>query len=252
VHKRTDSLPAYDSLLRGIEHLRGYAADDNRRARELFERAIFLDPRFALAHAYLAMALVVEHGYADAPGPVKQQALDTAQTALRLDPDDGRCHQYLALVHLYRDEFDLALSHFERGIALNSNDANGLSQMGLALALVGRATEGIGLIRQAMRLNPFHPEWYWDDLAIALYGARQYEDAVAANLRLVSRRKPWHIARLAACYAQLGRLEDARAQAAEVMRLQPEFRISSARLVYKNPRDAEHVLDGMSKAGLPK
>src|SRR5262249_34989535 len=38
-HRRTESLPAYDCLLRGIEHLRGYAAHDNRLARELFERS---------------------------------------------------------------------------------------------------------------------------------------------------------------------------------------------------------------------
>jgi hypothetical protein len=51
--KHAGSLPAYDCVLRGIEHLRGYGADDNRMARELFERAIGLDPSYALAHAYL-------------------------------------------------------------------------------------------------------------------------------------------------------------------------------------------------------
>ena len=43
-NKRTDSLPAYDCLLRGIQHLRGFGTDDNRRARELFEQAVALDP----------------------------------------------------------------------------------------------------------------------------------------------------------------------------------------------------------------
>ncbi|EHK55580.1 adenylate/guanylate cyclase domain-containing protein [Allomesorhizobium alhagi] len=62
-NKRTDSLPAYDCLLRGIQRLRGYDPDDNRLARELFEQAVVLDPRYALAHAYLALSLLVENHY---------------------------------------------------------------------------------------------------------------------------------------------------------------------------------------------
>ena len=48
--KRTDSLSAYDCLLRGVEQLRANGPDVNHRARELFEQAVALDPRYALAH----------------------------------------------------------------------------------------------------------------------------------------------------------------------------------------------------------
>jgi adenylate cyclase len=250
--KRTDNLPAYDCLLRGIEHLRGYADDDNRRARELFERAISLDPRYALAHAYFALALVCEHGYGDAPDPIKDRALQSALTGLRLDPDEGRCHQFLGEVHLFRGDFDSALSHIERSIALNPNDANAVALLGHALAFGGRAEEGVGLIRQAMRLNPFHPDWYWSDLAIASYAARRYEESLEADRRITGRNNYWSFARLAACYAQLGKLEEARAQAAEVLRLKPDFHFSEVKLVYKNPADAEHLFEGMRKAGLPE
>jgi adenylate cyclase len=250
--KRTESLPAYECLLRGIEHIRGYGADDNRLARELFEQAVSLDPRFALAHAYLALALLCEHGYGDAPNSIKDKALESALTGLRQDPNEARCHQFLAQAHRYRGEFDSALFHFERSAALNPNDANGLAQMGTTLASVGRAEEGIGLIRKAMRLNPFHPEWYWNALAIASYAAHRYEEALDALRRITGRRRPWDFARLAGCYAQLGRLEEARTQAVEVLRLKPDFRLSAVKLYYKNPADAEHVLEGMRKAGLPE
>jgi adenylate cyclase len=193
---------------------RGYAEDDNRMAHELFERAISLDPRFALANAYLALTILIEHGFNNAPQPIKDRALALALTSLRLDPDDGRCYQFLAQTYLYRGEFDMALFHFEHSITLNSNDANGLAQMGAALAFLGRPEEGIDQIRQAMRLNPFHPQWYWGDLAAALYGARRYEEAVNANRRLAGHGNPWYLARLAACYAQLARMDEPRAQAA--------------------------------------
>jgi tetratricopeptide (TPR) repeat protein len=252
VRKPTGNLAAYDALLRGVEHLRGYAVDDNRRARELFEQAVSLDSKFALAHAYLGLALIVEHGYGDAPEAIKRQALDATLAGLRLDSGDARCHLFVGLIYLYRGEHELALHHLERSNSLNPNDANCLSAVGSALGLLGRAEEGVELVQRAMRLNPFHPQWYWDDLAIVLYAAHRYEEAIEANLRITARKKPWHHARLAACYAQLGRLEEARAQVAEVLRMKPDFHLSNMDRVYKNSADAEHVLEGMRKAGLPE
>ena len=108
------------------------------------------------------------------------------------------------------------------------------------------------MIRQAMRLNPFHPEWYWFVLGTALYGARRYEEALEANRKGAANQRVWLIARTAACLAQLGRLDEARAAAAEVLQVQPDFRISIELPHYKFPADAEHLLDGMRKAGLPE
>ena len=135
---------------------------------------------------------------------------------------------------------------------LNPNDANGLAQRGLVLAYAGRAEEGINAIREAMRLNPFHPDWYWAALAVPLYAARRYEEALEADRHIAGWRNSWHLARLAGCYGQLGRLEDARAQAAEVLRQNPEFKLSAVSLRYRDPEDIQHVLEGMRKAGLPE
>jgi hypothetical protein len=73
-----------------------------------------------------------------------------------------------------------------------------------------------------------------------------------AQRRLSSHKRSWDFARLAACYAQLRQLEEAGAQAAEALRLKPDFRLSPVRLYYKNSADALHVLEGMRKAGLPE
>jgi len=250
--KHAGSLPAYDCVLRGIEHLRGYGADDNRQARELFERAIALDPSYALAHAYLALALLVEHGYDKAPAAIKDRVLELALAALRLDPGDGRGHQVLAQAHLARGAVDQAMAHAERSMAFNPNDATAVEQVGLISIRAGRAAEGIDLIRQAMRLNPYHPDWYWTDLAIGLYAAHRYAEALDANRRIAAWKSPAHLARLAACYAQLGRLDEARAEAAELLRVKPDFRISRLVASYQDPADAEHERDGLRKAGLPE
>jgi adenylate cyclase len=250
--KHPESLAAYDSLLRGIEHLRSYGEGENRRARELFAQAISLDPRFALAHAYFSLALLLEHGFGSAPDAIKERACDSARTAVRLDPRESRCHQFLGQAYLLRGEHDLALSHFERTSALNPNDANATAHRGYALAIVGRAEEGSEVIRHAMRLNPFHPDWYWDNLAIAQYTAHHYEEALDSIRRSGGRATFFSLARMASCYAQLGRLDEAREKAAEVLRLKPNFHLLSLTLNHKNPGDAEHWLEGMRKAGLPE
>ncbi|MFN0192276.1 MAG: adenylate/guanylate cyclase domain-containing protein [Aestuariivirga sp.] len=250
--RRTSSMPAYDCLLRGVELLRGYGAGDNTRARELFERAIGLDPEFALAHAYLALSLLVENHYGQAPQAIKDRALDIALTAVRLDPRDSRCHQYLGLVYRFRGELDPAISHMERSIKLNPNDGIGIASFGALLAVAGRPEEGIDLIRRAMQLNPYHPEFYWGLLASALYAGRRYEECLEANRKIRADKHPLQMARTAACLVRLGRLDEARAVAAEVLQLKPDFSLRAEAPSYRYEADAEHLFDAMRQAGLPE
>jgi TolB-like protein/Tfp pilus assembly protein PilF len=249
--RRKPALAAYECVLRGIKHLRGYGPDDNRRARELFQQAMDLDPDYALARAYCAFADTVIHGYADAPDAVLAQALALASTAGEIDDNDGRCHWILAMIHGYRGDLNGAERHYQRAIALNPNDANAIAGSGSLLAFLGRPEEGIDRIREAMRLNPYHPEWYWSDLGIVLYAARRYADAAEAFRR---RAQPgrWLYSRLAACYAQMGRIDDAAAAAAEARRLWPDFSLARLRLHMWTPAEAEHIREGLRKAGLPE
>jgi hypothetical protein len=78
LRKPTVSLAAYDCLLRGLAHFRGYAEDDNQKAYDLFARAIELDPNYALAHAYLANAYLVLNGSASVSSEVLEAAFAMA------------------------------------------------------------------------------------------------------------------------------------------------------------------------------
>jgi adenylate cyclase len=155
------------------------------------------------------------------------------------------------MIYGYRGEFERAHQHYDRAIMLNPNDATCLTAMGWALGFTGRPNEGIEQIRLAMRLNPFHPPWYWEDLAIVLYVARRYEEAIDANRRISATPRPWTLARIAACYAQLGESERARSYAADATRQDPGLRLSRQDLPYTRSADAAHWLEGMRKAGIP-
>jgi tetratricopeptide (TPR) repeat protein len=248
---RKPVLAAYECVLRGIKHLRGLGPEDNKRASELFQQAMDIDPDYGLARAYRALADVVIHGYSDAPDTVLAKALSLAKSAVQLSDDDSRCHWVLAMIHGYSGNHMAQEQHHHQALTLNPNDANAMTTFGLALATLGRSQEGIHRIREAMRLNPFHPEWYWSDLGTALYVARRYADAVEAFGR-IAQKSPWSLCRIAACYAQMNRMEEAAETVAEVLRQVPDFSISGRRFHMWVEAEAEHIREGMRKAGLPE
>jgi hypothetical protein len=99
-------------------------------------------------------------------------------------------------------------------------------------------------------LNPYHPDWYWDVLGTVLYQTRRYADA-AEVLGRVTRPGFWTLCCRAACAAQIGQTGQAAAAAAEARRLRPNCSLAKMRLSKWNA-DAEHLIEGMRKAGLPE
>jgi adenylate cyclase len=124
-------------------------------------------------------------------------------------------------------------------------------QQGELLTWLGRPEEGVEWIERAMRLNPYHPERYWNHLGRAHYVARRYAEAIEAFSRITSPDHTHH-AFMAAASAQMGNPAAARAHAAEVLQRQPEFSVAAhlATLHYKQESDRAHHEDGLLKAGL--
>lgn len=250
--RRTASnVAAYDYVLRGAAYLRGYGEDDNQLARQAFEQAVAIDPSYAAAHAFLALALLNEHGYEKALTSIKERALEGALIAVRIEPRDGFCQRVAGQAYFCIGSFDLALSHLERAATLNPNDANSMVCHADILSRAGQAEEACELIRQAMRLNPLHPEWYWADYAATLFDARQYEEALKAGLRSPAGKKVWLLMYMAAACVQLGRSSDAQSYVGQIMSLAPSFRIADQGIIYRRTEDADHLNHALRKAGLP-
>ena len=177
--------------------------------------------------------------------------VEELQTALALDDNDSDVHRILAAVSLTSDDHDKAIYHQERGLALNPNNDLIVVQQGELLTWLGRPEEGIEWIRKAMRLNPYHPERFWNHLGRAYFVARRYAEAIEAFMR-ITRPDATHHAFLAAAHAQLGDAAAARAHAAEVLTRDPAFTLETylATLHYKQPDDLEHHRAALLKAGL--
>ena len=152
--------------------------------------------------------------------------------------------------------------HFKRALAFNPNDADIAAVFANMLVYWGRWRDALTWIETAKRLNPFPRSlclWYH---ALALYSGREYEQAVKALKEMRSLDR-WSRGLLAACYAQTGRLDEARSELDAFIGERerelnergapPWTRLDLARSRadrYRNALDHEHFLDGLRKAGL--
>lgn len=248
--QRKTSMAAYDCVLRGIRHLRSYGPDDNALAITWFDKALALDPGYPLARGYRGYADVVLNNYDNAPLPVLMAAKVMIQDAIADDPDDSRLYWMLGMTCGDMLDFKSEERAYLRGLEVNPNDANLLCTYGFYCCISGRFDEGIARIRDAMRLNPYHPEWYWVDLGTAFIAAGRFEDALEAYSHRAN-PKPFVLSRVACCLAHLGRIEEAGQVRDQILQLQPDFRIRDHRVPFPNNQLKEVILEGMRKAGLP-
>jgi adenylate cyclase len=260
VRKTTDNPEAYDYYLRGTEALwRAYYSstkDVNIQARQLLEKAAELDPAYAAAYAWLG-ATYFSDGFSRWSANRSQsfdQAVAVLQKAIALDDSLPQAHGFLSQTYVWKKQYDQAIAEAERVIALAPNNADGYQNLGSVLTWAGRAEEGIGLIEKAMRLNPRYPLMYLQNLNFAYRLAGRYEEAIVPAKKLLALNPNLMAAhlQLASCYAHLGRLEEARAEAAEVLRLAPHLSLEEIKqnLPIKDPTVLERELDAWRKAGL--
>jgi adenylate cyclase len=135
---------------------------------------------------------------------------------------------------------------------LNPNDADIAASMGLLLAYMGRAEEGISWAQRAIRLNPGHPDWYAENLGTAQMVGERYADAIA-SFRQIANPPAWMYAYLAISLVGDDRIEEARVAAAEAVRLAPRYSIE--RFMRSEPFRDEATLErfrvALRKAGFP-
>ncbi|MGH6933334.1 MAG: adenylate/guanylate cyclase domain-containing protein [Dongiaceae bacterium] len=247
--KPTEFLAAYDCVLQARQYLSTYAWE---AAEPLLRRAVDLDPNYTQAYAYLAWAVLI-HYFFDARTELLDGSLQLARKAVALDSNDAVCHTALGFAYTFRREYDEAGASLTRAFALNPSDAFVITGHAHWLSRVGRYQESLAILDLALQRDPFPPSWYWEGRSIALVGLKRYEQAIQ-SLKSQDRLFYWSYANLAACFAHLGRMDEARTAAATVVQMQPDFtiRILMLQEPWKNPADSEHEVEGLRKAGLPE
>jgi adenylate cyclase len=253
----TSNVEAYECWLRARALLTRGSRESVIQARAMYRRAIEFDVNFAAPHAGLAFAAIADYVSAWAADPAQAllEAEGWARRALELSDHEPVSHMALGNVLLWRRDHDGALAEFARMIALDPNFAQGYTATGLALMYAGEPARALEPFATAMRLDPHYPDIVLHFLAQANFSLGKYEIAAQLLRDRIARNPNTDASRmlLASCYGYLGRTEDAQAEWAALLKVNPDFSVMQrARVLpYKNPDDFQRILEGLAKAGLP-
>jgi TolB-like protein/cytochrome c-type biogenesis protein CcmH/NrfG len=257
----TGNPEAYDYFLRGQKIYRRLTKEDNAQARKLFEKAAELYPN----SMYLWQEIGWTHycdgrfGWTDTPARSLALAEELAQKVLAVDDSDALAYGLLSVVYMSRRQHDKAVAYGEKALALAPNFADLTATIALPFMYSGRTEEAVELVKKAMRLSPYYPDWYLGVLGMAYRFTGQYKEAIAATEKWRTRnpRATLPYLFLAIFYVETGQKEKAETSVAEVLKRNPKASIKwyakkTNTFPYKDPDEIERVLDSLRKAGLPE
>ena len=250
--KGTKNLEAYLKCLQANEYVHRVNPESNALAKQLAEEAIALDPEYAWAYYNLGRAhqLDVFLRVSKSPKQSIGKAIGFMKKAIALDDTLAEAHGRLGYIYSMIGKYDEGIAQAEKGVALNPNSAMAHMMLGKTLSFAGRWEESIPVYKKAIRLNPFPTNFYLYSIGISYGFTGQYDEAISWCEKAVRQEPDSLYARImmTVVYSWSGQDEKARAEAAEVLRIQPKYTITKSR--YKRKEDGERVNGALRKAGL--
>jgi adenylate cyclase len=250
--RRTTDLSAYDLYLRALAAFYPITKERTLEALGLLEQAIAIDPHYGSALALAAashMRLVLD-GRTDAPETTRRKAIDLARQALEVGENDpGSLATAARVLAQFGEDIGAMIGLVDRALALNPSYARGWNVSGLLRVYAGQHDLAIEHIETSLRLSP--RERIGTPLltmGMAYFFKRRFDEAAAKLLLSIQDDPgfPPSYRCLAACYAHMGRLDEARAIVAQLRAITPVVVPSDLRL--RNPEDRELALSGMRLA----
>jgi tetratricopeptide (TPR) repeat protein len=249
---------AWDRFLKGLSHYYRQTKEDLAIAVELFREAISLDPKLSIAHAYLGTIQIqsIQFGWVKGTREMWAEAMDLAETSVRLDPRSSFAFSLLSWAHAMEGHYDAAMDAAKRAVALNPYDNGARGVLGICHFVIGEHREAIELFSMAAQRDNSDPRYQWAALnAFSHYLLRQY-DATLSWAREQLYINPNHMQALAiraAALAQMGRSGEASEAVGVLMTNYPTLNVDRhlRNFHWKRPEDIAHYREGLLKAGVP-
>jgi len=252
-----------DLYFLGLQVFSKGGVDNIRRARDLFERAVALDPRNVDALVGAARAGVIVgaiYGFEDRASKLAE-AEALLIKGISIAPRNFWAHLWLGFVLIHTNRAQRGIGELEQAAALNRNLGAAHAWIGLAKIVMGRAEEAEAHINEAFRLSPaesFGFMW-WHLLGVAKLHLGADEEAVALLRRSIDTNRNYPISQFysAAALALVGRLDEAVAEAKSALTLAPNYSLARFRQAAEgdNPvflTQRERIAEGLRKAGIPE
>jgi TolB-like protein len=256
--KRSENLDAYDLVLQAQSDVYSRDPEPATRALALLERALAIDPTYALAHAFAADCHHNIFMYGGLQEGHRTASILHAEAAMAHGQDDSLALAFAGFViGIEKHDRDAAFAAFEAALAVSPSSALTYILGSLILAFAEEAERAIEWADRGLRLSPFDP---WRSTAfiscsLGHYHRGRYEESVAAARKAIQCAPGYSMAYvvLAAVLVRLGRLEEAKMAAARALELQPAFRCTRhyAAAGYA-PALARSLTEALCAAGLPE
>jgi len=253
---RSKNPDAIDLVMRGVAllFLPTITKESNKESRALFEQALKIDPNFAVALAGEAWTYMYEYiyGWTNPDTDYDAKILGLADRSIALDPDHpygyGAKSTYLLFSNRPSEAFDVA----NAGLAHNPNSAEVYSSRANAATSIGRFEQAKSDAQQALRLNPRGPGTGYTYLFLgnAELGLGHFDAAIHAYRQAIDAGLSYFVyTNLAAAYALVGKMEEAKSALAEARRLNPNLTVKWRMTHGPN---IPPLFEGLRKVGLPE
>jgi len=261
ISHRTENFEAWASATEAYVYVKLLTKENIAKAKELFEKAVKLDPQYGFAWGGLGAAYNIEGvmGWSESPEKSFKLAVEYTDKALKLDGTLSCATSVKGQLYRMQGQFEQAIATGEKAIALGPSHDLPYQTLSDTMRYAGRFEESITLMKKAMRLNPHYPAWCLFILASDYFFVNRYEDSIEAGNRLLERAQKGeypplfaHLV-LSAAYIELGRKQEAEAQVAEVFGINSKFSLEYLANFnqFKNKADFERYIEALRKAGYP-
>jgi adenylate cyclase len=252
--KRPHNLKAVLKYYEAVEYIELFTPEANAMAKKLLEEVVAMEPDwgepyYRLSHAHFMEIYV---GTTKSPKVSLDRAIEFSEKAISLDDSLAQALATLGWYYVMKREYDKGIALGEQAIAKDPNGADAHAWLGICLTRAMRAEEAVPILKKAMRLNPFAPNWYYEQLGLSYHMLGRYEDAVAQYKKSLALSHKSIIAHVNLCrgYMDMGKEDEARAAAAEVLRINPKYKADIRRLLYKDRDYCKRSIESLRKAGL--
>jgi adenylate cyclase len=257
--KRPDSLVAYDYVLRALPMVWSLNRTQSENAQLLLERALSVEPDYALALSLAAWchAQRVVYNWTDALIEERDVALRLAQRAATISRDDPMVLAILGAAHTIVRDFDVAAEHLERALSLDPSSAWAWTRSGWLNVHREQPDLAIQQFERAIRLSPFDPAAFvcFFGIADAHFLKGNYEEAIRWSQKGLNQQPAaaWHLRVLVPALSHAGRKEEAGRAFRSMMEYYPGLTIAKVRNALPFGADmVERIVDGLRQTGLPE
>jgi adenylate cyclase len=256
--RSTNDVAAWSYPTQGADLIwSGGTATDMAQARSLLEHAVTCDPNYAKAMALIALThyFDIRFNYSADKEASRQSVVELTTKALALSPEEPYAIWTRSVAKSLEGRFVEAVADARLALSKSPNDAHCWLNLARLLVNADQPVEAEQAIRHAMRLNPFYPINYLAVLGDALAHQGRSDEALDV-FREIVRRQPKYISahlHLAGLYSSLGMMDLAREEVAQVLRLDPRYRVEAAASFYLSANNSrkQTFLESLRAAGLP-